>query len=63
MLRSHLDELKCDEPGYGCDDEEIMLGPLCHSGAPLWAEYHKGGELELSCAECGETVVRIAVAG
>jgi hypothetical protein len=61
-LRTHLDRLRCDEPGCECDDE-LVLGPVCHDGAPVWAEYHKGGELELVCSVCGEPIVRVAVAG
>jgi hypothetical protein len=35
----------------------------CHPREPLWAVYHKGGELELQCSVCEEPVARIAVAG
>ena len=61
-LRTHLDQLRCAQPGCDCDDE-LVLGPVCHSGAPVFAEYHKGGKLELTCSECGEPIIRVAVAG
>jgi hypothetical protein len=40
----------------------VVLGPVCHSGAPVWAIYNKG-ELSLWCSECDGHVVTVAVAG
>jgi hypothetical protein len=59
-LRPELDKLRCSEPGCECDDELVLMG-CCHD-APVWATY-RGGELELTCAECDEHVLTIAVAG
>lgn len=63
MLRSELDEARCQHPGCTDCRHELELHPSCHTGVPLWAVYHKGGELELTCSKCDETVCRIAVAG
>ena len=63
MLRPELDEARCQVPGCTDCGHEIELHSLCHPKKPLWAVYHKGGELELQCSVCEEPVARIAVAG
>ncbi len=62
-MRPELDRLRCDAPDCDCDDDEIVLGSVCHPGAPVWAVYANGGELTLRCSECDEVVLTIAVAG
>ena len=61
-LRPELDRLRCDEPGCTEEHGPIVLASRCHEDAPMWAVYH-GGELRLECAECGEHVLTIGVAG
>ena len=63
LLRADLDEARCQVEG--CTDccHEIEVHSECHPKTPLWAIYHKGGELELQCSVCEESVARIAVAG
>ena len=63
MLRPELDEARCQVPGCTDCGHEIELHSHCHPREPLWAVYHKGGELELQCSVCEEPVARIAVAG
>jgi hypothetical protein len=61
-LRPELDAARCQHPGCtDCGPLELHSG--CHIEAPLWATYHRGGELELRCPTCGALVCRIAVAG
>lgn len=61
-LRPELDRLRCDEPGCTEEHGPIVLASRCHEDAPMWAVYDEG-ELCLECAECGESVLTIAVAG
>ena len=42
---------------------ELELHSACHPKTPLWVNYNKGGELELTCSVCEAAVCRIAVAG
>ena len=63
MFRPELDAARCQHPGCTECDDELELHSHCHTEAPLWAVYHRGGELELLCSVCEEPVCKIAVAG
>ncbi len=64
MLRSDLDEARCQVEGCTDCSHVIELHPECHPKNPVWPVYSEGsGELELLCSVCQEPVCRIAVAG
>jgi hypothetical protein len=63
LTRRELDTMRCGAPGC---DHTSHSGPMsvrgrCHPKAAVRVKY-SGGELDVRCAECGERVVRIAVA-
>lgn len=64
LTRATLDSVHCDAPGcdHGPDSGDMLvIGGKCHPGAPVDASY-LGGVLQITCAECGALVCRIAVA-
>ena len=63
-LRADLDKLACNEAGCTCTalDDGIVLESSCHPDYAMWATY-KHGELKLECAQCGQPVITVAVAG
>jgi hypothetical protein len=62
--REDFDFGTCQEPGCGCGGNEVYIAPKCHDGAGLYVCYVKDeGALRLECAECGQPIARVAVAG
>lgn len=62
-LRADLDKLACSEAGCDCTaDDGIVLESACHPDIAMWAVY-RHGELKLECAQCGQPVITVAVAG
>src|SRR4051794_32861218 len=65
LIQADLDRLAsegCQVPGCTHDiHDQVYMSASCHSDAQVSAQYVAADVLQISCAECGRFVCRVAV--
>ena len=63
-VRADLDKLACSEAGCNCTASTTASSSSPHADPDIamWAIYSHG-ELKLECAQCGQPVITVPVAG
>lgn len=61
QTRPYLDTLRCTVPNCDCGGI-LYWHSTCHPQSPTWTKYHPDGFVEIECAECGTSLIKIAVA-
>lgn len=61
LTQKELSKMKCMVKDCGCGGIIYFHG-RCHITAPVTCCYHPDGFITVSCAECDEEIVKIAVA-
>lgn len=63
LTMQDLEQSVCGCGGKECENSEIWMHPVCHTGDGVSVRYTKGsGKLDVFCKTCQSFIVSVAVA-